>query len=201
MLFLKELQLDHPSSRFLGIWSPLLLSCGDIPVHFPCRKSERIRKRISCCRTKRPLLNTAKLNLISFQRPEQKAFQQKPSLFLKGSSSTAKTDWNYLQVPRKGMREGRRGAWEPYRIESQGSPDNLRAQHQLWVIRQHGDVMIALPFKAHYLLFTPEESRNAYSQINSMDFWNPRETEQKLFISLPNNMTVIVPRAEDLWCS
>ena len=44
----------------------------------------------------------------------------------------------YSQVPRKGVKVRNRGAREAYIIESKGSPDNLRAQHQLWVINDMG---------------------------------------------------------------
>ena len=45
-------------------------------------------------------------------------------------------EWDYSQVPRKGVKVSNRGAWGAYRIASKGSSDNLRAMHQLWMIRR-----------------------------------------------------------------
>lgn len=47
-------------------------------------------------------------------------------------------EWKYSQLPRKGVKVRNRGAWGAYRIESKGPPDNLRAQHRLWVINSIG---------------------------------------------------------------
>ena len=83
------------------------------------------------------------------------------SLFLEGTNSTGK-QWKGYSVtismcPGKEWRWGTRGAWGAYKIESRASPENLRAKHHVWIMREHGDIMTGLVFKAHYMVFISEE--------------------------------------------
>lgn len=55
----------------------------------------------------------------------------------------------------EGEEQGEHGS---HRIESRGSPENLRAKHHVWVMREHGDIMKGLVFKAHYMVFISENT-------------------------------------------
>lgn len=63
----------------------------------------------------------------------------------------------YCQVPRKGVKVRNKGSMGVYRIESRGVPENLRAQHQVSVMREHGYIMTVLALEVHTMFFIPEE--------------------------------------------
>ena len=104
-----------------------------------------------CCQAKLDLLSKALMKSISegsFSVPGGKKLYRKAMEMLQ---------WTISMCPGKEWRWGTRGAWGAYRIESRGSPENLRAKHHVWVMREHGDIMIALVFKAQYMVFISEE--------------------------------------------
>ena len=60
---------------------------------------------------------------------------------------------DYCQVPRKGLKVRNKGGMGSLQNRVQGSLENLRAKHQVWVMREHGNIMKVLGLKIHYIKF------------------------------------------------
>ena len=64
---------------------------------------------------------------------------------------------DYFHVPRKGVKVRNKGNMGSLQNRLHRVSWNLRAKHHVWVMREHGDIMIALVFKAQYMVFISEE--------------------------------------------